>query len=135
MIMKYTCFFVNLKKLVSPAWQTICIDFVIQNGLLMPCLLREIIWYNNFPLQKKIIVFENFWGWVAPSPIPLPPDSMALKIKISIVAVAAYPVDTGRKLNVHKTFRRRPGHVLTEYLFITTRNKEPFPRKHTFKIF
>ena len=23
-----------------------------------------------------------------------------------------YPVDTGRKLNVHKTFRRRPGHLL-----------------------
>ena len=22
------------------------------------------------------------------------------------------PVDTGRKLNVHKTFRRRPGHLL-----------------------
>ena len=24
----------------------------------------------------------------------------------------ASPVDTGRKLNVHKTFRRRPGHLL-----------------------
>ena len=23
-----------------------------------------------------------------------------------------YPVDTGRKLNVHKTFRRRPGRLL-----------------------
>ena len=23
-----------------------------------------------------------------------------------------FPVDTGRKLNVHKTFRRRPGHLL-----------------------
>ena len=23
-----------------------------------------------------------------------------------------YPVDTGRKLNVHKTFRRHPGHLL-----------------------
>ena len=23
-----------------------------------------------------------------------------------------YPVDTGRKLNVHKTFRRRPGRFL-----------------------
>ena len=23
-----------------------------------------------------------------------------------------YPVDTGRKLNVHKTFRRRPGRIL-----------------------
>ena len=25
---------------------------------------------------------------------------------------SAYPVDTGRKLNVHKTFRRRPGPLL-----------------------
>ena len=24
----------------------------------------------------------------------------------------SYPVDTGRKLNVHKTFRRRPGRLL-----------------------
>ena len=24
----------------------------------------------------------------------------------------AFPVDTGRKLNVHKTFRRRPGRLL-----------------------
>ena len=23
-----------------------------------------------------------------------------------------YPVDTGRELNVHKTFRRSPGHLL-----------------------
>ena len=27
-------------------------------------------------------------------------------------AVPGYPVDTGRKLNVHKTFRRRPGRLL-----------------------
>ena len=27
------------------------------------------------------------------------------------------PVDTGRKLNVHKTFRRRPGRLL--YVFCT----------------
>ena len=32
-----------------------------------------------------------------PSPLPIPPP---------------YPVDTGRKLNVHKTFRRRPGRLL-----------------------
>ena len=24
----------------------------------------------------------------------------------------SYPVDTGRKLNVHKTFRRRPGYLM-----------------------
>ena len=63
--MKYTCFLVNLKKLVSCARQTIYIDFVIQNGLLMPFLLRETI-YNNFPLQKKI---SCLWT---------PPDSAAL---------------------------------------------------------
>ena len=38
------------------------------------------------------------------------------------------PVDTGRKLNVHKTFRRRPGRLLNVlYLFnlrpVSTRNK------------
>ena len=49
--------------------QTICIDFVIQNGLLMRSPLREII-YNNFPLQKKILVFET--------PPPPSPDSTAL---------------------------------------------------------
>ena len=26
--------------------------------------------------------------------------------------IITVPVDTGRKLNVHKTFRRRPGHLL-----------------------
>ena len=25
---------------------------------------------------------------------------------------AIIPVDTGRKMNVHKTFKRRPGHLL-----------------------
>ena len=28
------------------------------------------------------------------------------------VLVFSYPVDTGSKLNVHKTFRGRPGHLL-----------------------
>ena len=28
------------------------------------------------------------------------------------MAVSLAPVDTGRKLNVHKTFRRRPGSLL-----------------------
>ena len=28
------------------------------------------------------------------------------------VNLRSYPVDTGRKLNVHKTFRRRPGRLL-----------------------
>ena len=27
-------------------------------------------------------------------------------------AITNFPVDTGRKLNVHKTFRRRPGRLL-----------------------
>ena len=26
--------------------------------------------------------------------------------------ISTYPVDTGRKLNVYKTFRRRPGRLL-----------------------
>ena len=28
------------------------------------------------------------------------------------IPVQHYPVDTGRKLNAHKTFRRRPGRLL-----------------------
>ena len=29
-----------------------------------------------------------------------------------VTVVFNFPVDTGRKLNVHKTFRRRPGRLL-----------------------
>ena len=31
---------------------------------------------------------------------------------MSHIYLFSYPVDTGRKLNVHKTFRRRPGRLL-----------------------
>ena len=34
------------------------------------------------------------------------------KIPIIPPLLPCYPVDTGRKLNVHKTFRRRPGRLL-----------------------
>ena len=34
-----------------------------------------------------------------------------MQILITIF-ISDIPVDTGRKLNVHKTFRRRPGHLL-----------------------
>ena len=30
----------------------------------------------------------------------------------SLLRIKSIPVDTGRKLNVHKTFRRRPGRFL-----------------------
>ena len=30
----------------------------------------------------------------------------------AVTALSQFPVDTGRKLNVHKTFRRRPGRLL-----------------------
>ena len=33
-----------------------------------------------------------------------------------------YPVDTGRKLNVHKTFRRRPGRLMyAQFMFCAYR--------------
>ena len=35
-----------------------------------------------------------------------------------------FPVDTGRKLNVHKTFRRRPGRLLN---VLCTLNLRPVP--------
>ena len=35
-----------------------------------------------------------------------------LREKDVLISDLAFPVDTGRKLNVHKTFRRRPGRLL-----------------------
>ena len=37
---------------------------------------------------------------------------MFIKIWLFLCMAWSIPVDTGRKLNVHKTFRRRPGHIL-----------------------
>ena len=37
-------------------------------------------------------------------------------LKNYLIYSFAYPVDTGRKLNVHKTFKRRPGLHLNLYL-------------------
>ena len=42
-----------------------------------------------------------------------------------------HPVDTGRKLNVHKTFRRRPGHLLN---VLCTLNLRPVPTGHVIRI-
>ena len=39
----------------------------------------------------------------------------------------AHPVDTGRKLNVHKTFRRRPGRLLN---VLCTFNLRPVSTGH-----
>ena len=33
-------------------------------------------------------------------------------MRFSVIENEVYPVDTGRKLNVHKTFRRRPERLL-----------------------
>ena len=37
-----------------------------------------------------------------------------LEIKLSSSVFDIIPVDTGRKLNIHKTFRRRPGRLLND---------------------
>ena len=34
------------------------------------------------------------------------------KFMFYLIKQANYPIDKGRKLNVHKTFRRRPGRLL-----------------------
>ena len=34
------------------------------------------------------------------------------KFMVYLIKQAHYPIDEGRKLNVHKTFRRRPGRLL-----------------------
>ena len=41
------------------------------------------------------------------------------------------PVDTGRKLNVHKTFRRRPGRLLN---ILCTLNLRPVSTGKTYKL-
>ena len=43
----------------------------------------------------------------------------------SPVGIRAMPLDTGRKLNVHKTFGRRPGRLLN---VLCTFNLRPVPR-------
>ena len=44
------------------------------------------------------------------------PFSKKTKLELSDAytqfAITNFPVDTGRKLNVHKTFRRRPGRLM-----------------------
>ena len=51
--------------------------------------------------------FENKHGF---SPGTLCKSIVALLKEIALVS--PYPLDTGRKLNVHKTFRRRPGRLM-----------------------
>ena len=38
--------------------------------------------------------------------------SFSIRVKVRAVIYSTYPVNTERKLNVHKTFRRRPGRLL-----------------------
>ena len=45
--------------------------------------------------------------------------------------LANYPVDTGRKLNAHKTFRRRPGRRLN---VLCTFNLRPVPVRYTYML-
>ena len=41
-----------------------------------------------------------------------PTDHVSTRYEFSFTLKIVYPVDTGRKLNVHKTFRRRPGRLM-----------------------
>ena len=45
-----------------------------------------------------------------------------LRLVLPVISHYSLPVDTGRKLNVHKTFRRRPGRLLN---FLCTFNIRP----------
>ena len=79
---------------------------------------RFVFWAN-----AKIVKWRKFIGIsrrVAFSP-SLKHEHQQMKNWLTAVAVicthiahslALFPVDTGRKLNVHKTFRRRPGRLL-----------------------
>ena len=37
---------------------------------------------------------------------------LLIGLRVEISKITAFPVDTGRKLNAHKTFIRRPGRLL-----------------------
>ena len=105
MILKYICFFVNLLELVSRAWQTICLDFVIQKVLLMSCLLREIIWYNNFPLQKNPCLWKFLGGGGSlHPPAPKPLDSTALLALFCLCLIDNFTMTNF--LHYPKTFKR-----------------------------
>ena len=96
---------------MSRAWQTICLDSVIQKVLLMSCLLREIIWYNNFPLQKNPCLwkFLGEGGGLAtphpfPTPAPKPLDSTALLALFYLCLIDNFTMTNF--LHYPKTFKR-----------------------------
>ena len=97
---------------MSRAWQTICLDFVIQKVLLMSCLLREIIWYNNFPLQKNPCLWKFLGGGGGelatphpfPTPAPKPLDSTALLALFYLCLIDNFTMTNF--LHYPKTFKR-----------------------------
>ena len=63
------------------------------NGITFSKCIRETSWKETF--DKKL--FFSLWIWIG---------------LLKLLENAQNLVDTGRKLNVHKTFRRRPGRHL-----------------------
>ena len=61
---------------------------------------------------------KNSIKWTIVFYLPQPPSPSSAEFKTNsfmtekIVLAKTYPLDTGRKLNVHNTFRRRPGRLL-----------------------
>ena len=73
-------------------------------GLRTATLLKKSLWHSFFPVNFAKFLRAPFYRTSLR-------DSFCYCILI-IRHTAIIPVDTGRKLNVHKTFRRRPGRLL-----------------------
>ena len=72
----------------------------------MDCLIAKINLWHKY-LSNDLI--SNF-NWFCNLLKPMLPSKNLFFTLLSLNYVL-YPVDTGRKLNVHKTFRRRPGRL------------------------
>ena len=74
---------------------------------------------SDLQFHKCFIFYECFWGF-------WPHFSNLFFAELLIICnKAAIPLDAGRKLNVHKTFRRRPGRLLN---VLCTFNLRPVSR-------
>ena len=73
--------------------------------------------------QRRRKMVSSFSLLPCESPIPVKGNPDKKNINVCI------PLDLGHKLNVHKMFRRRPGHLLNT---LHTLNLRPVPREESY---
>ena len=79
---------------------------------LFPHCLASSIHLKHWWYISDLYLSVGFAGYINYTLLQTHPDLNSL-ISLSSVPIPGWlPVDTGRKLNVHKTFRRRPGRLL-----------------------